>query len=120
MNNSRMRISTLLAAAFGALVLVIVAAGAVATWKFSAIAADLDTLMSENAVKLRLANSMSESLHVVSRVMRTEMLLTDKSRIDAEHEKLLAARAAYDKARAEMEKFPPANDRIKAVRAELD
>ena len=120
MNTARMRISTLLATAFGALALTIVAAGSVAVWMFSAIGEDLDHLMAENAVKLRLANSMSESLHVVSRVMRTEMLLTDRTRIDVEHEKLKQARAAYDKLRAEMEAFPATNERIKAVRAEID
>ena len=119
MNASPLRVGALLAAAFGSLALVIVAAGALAVWKFAAIAADLDHLMAENAVKLRLANQMNESLHVVSRVMRTE-LLVERTRAEEEHAKLVEARAAYDKSRAEMETFPPVNDQIKAVRAAID
>ncbi|MEY3473731.1 MAG: hypothetical protein RL087_189, partial [Pseudomonadota bacterium] len=91
MNASPLRVGALLAAAFGSLALVIVAAGALAVWQFAAIAADLDHLMAENAVKLRLANQMNESLHVVSRVMRTE-LLVERSRADQEHAKLVEAR----------------------------
>lgn len=116
---SNLRIRTLLTVAFGSLVLVIMAAGAVALTKFAAIAHDLDHLVNENAVKLQLANTMSESVHIVSRVVRTELLLSDRAKAQAEHAKLEAARAQYDQARAALERFVP-NESARASRQAID
>ena len=116
---STMRITTMLSIAFGSLVLVIAAAGGIALFNFANIAAQLNHIVNENARKLEFANTMSESVHVVSRVMRTELLLTDRNRADEENKKLMAARQAYDKAREALHALP-ASDQGKAMRKAID
>ena len=116
---STMRITTMLSIAFGSLVLVIAAAGGVALVNFSNIALDLDHIVLENSKKLHYANTMSESVHVVSRVMRTELLLADHTKAEAEHKKLAEARQAYDAARTAMHALPT-GDKGRASRQAID
>ena len=116
---STMRIATMLSIAFGSLVLVIAAAGGIALFNFANIAAELDHIVLENSKKLHYANTMSESVHVVSRVMRTELLLADHTKAEAEHKKLVEARQAYDKARTAMHALPT-GDKGRASREAID
>lgn len=116
---STMRIATMLSIAFGSLVLVIAAAGGIALFNFSNIAGELDHIVNQNARKLEHANTMSESVHIVSRVMRTELLLSDRSRAEEENKKLLAARQAYDKAREALHALPT-SDQGRALRKAID
>ena len=116
---STMRIATMLSIAFGSLVLVIAAAGGIALFNFANIAAELDHIVTENGKKLEYANTMSESVHIVSRVMRTELLLADHAKAEAEHKKLAEARQAYDTSRALLEKLP-ASEQGRALRAAID
>ena len=116
---STMRIATMLSIAFGSLVLVIAAAGGIALFNFANIAAELDHIVLENSKKLHYANTMSESVHVVSRVMRTELLLADHTKAEAEHKKLAEARQAYDAARTAMHALPT-GDKGRASRQAID
>ena len=116
---STMRIVTMLSIAFGSLVLVIAAAGGIALFNFANIAAELDHIVAENAKKLEYANTMSESVHVVARVVRTELLLLDRNKIEAEHKKLEEARQTYDKARTAMLALPT-NELGRASREAID
>ena len=116
---STMRIATMLSIAFGSLVLVIAAAGGIALFNFANIAAELDHIVLENSKKLHYANTMSESVHIVSRVMRTELLLADHTKAEAEHKKLAEARQAYDKARTAMHALPT-GDKGRASREAID
>jgi methyl-accepting chemotaxis protein len=116
---STMRIATMLSIAFGSLVLVIAAAGGVALVNFSNIALELDHIVLENSKKLHYANTMSESVHIMARVMRTELLLTDRNQVEAEHKKLDEAAQTYEKARTAMHALPT-GDKGRASRAAID
>ncbi len=56
--------------------------------------------------KTALAQEMAESVHIVARVTRSVVLLSDVAAIDAELAKVQAARAAYGKASLALEALP--------------
>ncbi len=114
-----MRLSTRLLLAFGAIVLLSIASSAFALFELKKSADAMADVVKENNVKIALANDMGHSIHVVSRIIRTVALLTDEAEMGHEKEKIVSARAAYDKARAELEKYP-ASDAAKASRATID
>lgn len=59
----------------------------------------LNYVFEERLVKLNMAYKMSDAVHVVTRVMRTIMLLqNDREAVAREREKIKAARAQYDDA----------------------
>jgi len=114
-----MRIGTMLSIAFGSLVLVIAAAGGIALVNFSNIALELDHIVLENSKKLHYANTMSESVHIMARVMRTELLLADRNQVEIEHKKLEEASETYEKARTAMHALPT-GDKGRASREAID
>jgi methyl-accepting chemotaxis protein len=116
---STMRIATMLSIAFGSLVLVIAAAGGIALFNFANIATELDHIVLENSKKLHYANTMSESVHIMARVMRTELLLTDRNQVEAEHKKLQEAAKTYEQARTAMHALPT-GDKGRASRESID
>ncbi|MFO1193348.1 MAG: methyl-accepting chemotaxis protein [Rhodoferax sp.] len=104
------KIRTWLAGAFGLLVLLSVLSGGLALRQLAGIQANLEVIVKENNVKIRLNNSLSESVHIVSRVMRTVALLEDKAAKDREMTKILKARADYARHWDEMLKFPASTE----------
>ncbi|WP_310732303.1 methyl-accepting chemotaxis protein [Ideonella sp. A 288] len=119
MPNRSMRLSTRLFLAFGAIVLLAMLSSGIALFKLQAIQANLDDIVNDNNVKVHLNTEMSEALHIVTRVMRTVALLTDDAQRAEQRKKFADMRAVYDKARAELEKFP-ASEAGKAKRAAVD
>ncbi|TAN67713.1 MAG: methyl-accepting chemotaxis protein [Methylobacter sp.] len=79
----------------------------------------MDQIVNENNVKMALSNTMSENIHIVSRILRTIILLDDKAAMQVEKDKLDKARAAYNKAREDLEKFP-ASEKGRALRKAVD
>ncbi|MFZ2407236.1 MAG: MCP four helix bundle domain-containing protein, partial [Methylobacter sp.] len=79
----------------------------------------LDQIVNENNVKTGLSMTMSENVHIVSRILRNIILVTDDAGMRAEKEKLDKARAAYNKAREDLEKFP-ATEKGRAIRKAID
>jgi len=79
----------------------------------------MDKIVNENNVKLALSNTMSENVHIVSRVLRTIMLLEDEAAKQVEKAKLYKVRDAYNKAREDLEKLP-ATEQGKAIRKAID
>jgi len=79
----------------------------------------LNKIVNENAYKTALSNTMSENVHIVSRIIRTITLLDDQTAMQAEKAKLNKARAAYDKAWEDLEKTP-ASEQGKAIRKKID
>ncbi|TAN67733.1 MAG: methyl-accepting chemotaxis protein [Methylobacter sp.] len=79
----------------------------------------LDEIVNQNIYKTALSNTMSENVHIVTRIMRTIVLLDDRAAMQAEKEKLDKARAAYNKAREDLDKTP-ASERGKAIRKAID
>ena len=114
-----LRLATRLFLAFGAIVLLSALTNGLALWKLKEIQANLSDIVTDNNVKVALNNEMAESVHIVSRVQRTLVLLSDDAQKAVERKKFDAARASYDRARAELEKFP-ASEAGKAKRAVVD
>ncbi|MDD2760569.1 MAG: methyl-accepting chemotaxis protein [Methylomonas sp.] len=81
--------------------------------------AKMNKIVNENNVKTALCNTMAEQIHIVTRVMRTLLLVTSDAENQAEKEKIDKARAAYNKAREDLEKFP-ASEQGKAIRKKID
>jgi methyl-accepting chemotaxis protein len=79
----------------------------------------LSKIVNENNVKTALSMTMSENVHIVSRILRNIILVTDDAGMQAEKEKLDKARAAYNKAREDLEKFP-ATEKGRAIRKAID
>jgi methyl-accepting chemotaxis protein len=78
-----------------------------------------DDIVHDNVEKMYLVGEMSEQVHVVSRVLRTVVLLDDEAAIANEQRKIDAARAKYDKAWEALQKMP-ASEAGKAIRAKID
>jgi methyl-accepting chemotaxis protein len=112
------KIGTRLAFGFGLVVVLSVASAGLALKELASVEHNLDDIVTDNNVKIKLNNDMAEAVHVVSRVMRTMVLLHDKAEVEAEEAKLLKARAAYDKAWDSLQKFP-ASETGKANRTRI-
>ena len=119
MNFAKMKLASRLAVAFGFVVMLGLLGNAVALIKLAQVNASLEDVVNDNNVKLQLSQTMSESVHIVSRVMRTVILLDDDAQKATERQKIVDARAAYDKARDALEKFT-ASEAGKAKRAAID
>ena len=105
MNFGNMKLAARLAWAFGLVVLMGLVGNAIGLVKLSQLNANLDDVVNDNNVKLQLTQTMSESVHIVSRVMRTVILLDDDAQKTAERRKIDAARAKYDEALGMLDKF---------------
>lgn len=103
--------------AFGILLLLAAMSSALALRKLAEIESNLETVVTQNNVKLDLSYDMAESVHIVSRVMRTIALLHEDSQIAHEMEKISHARATYDKARAALDQVPTDEAGLRARKA---
>src|SRR5450830_260974 len=59
-----------------------------------------------NTVKMTLLEDMSNSVHIVSRVIRSLALITDQTIYDREFKKIIVARNEYDKAFTSLQGMP--------------
>jgi methyl-accepting chemotaxis protein len=118
MNFLKSNIATRLGVSFGIVVLLAIAMVGVTLRELHLIGTSLEDIVLDNNVKLKLNNDMAESVHVVSRVMRTVVLLEDKSAKDVEREKITKAREDYNAAWEALNKFP-ASETGKAIRARI-
>ena len=119
MNFNSLRLSTRLFLAFGVIVLLSALTSGFAMMKLSAVQTNLEFIVTDGNVKIALNQTMSESVHIVSRVIGTIALLTDRNEKFEQQKKATAAREDYDKARAALEKFA-ASDSTRTARAEID
>ncbi len=118
MKSADFKIGTRLASAFGLVVLLSLGSAGLALNKLSAIQTNLEDVVKDNNVKIEINHDLSQSVHVVSRVIRTVTLLEDKGEKDREAVKITKAREAYDKAWDALQKFP-ASEAGKANRANI-
>ena len=118
MTLQNLRVQTRLLIAFGLVLALSTLSGGLSVVKLAGIESNLEDVVLDNNVKIRLNYAMAESVHTVTRVMRTIVLLKDKEQMKTENDKLLKARADYDKAWTALDKMP-ASDAGKAVRAKL-
>lgn len=119
MNFSRMTVAGRLTSAFGVVLLVMLISAGFTLYKLAAIQANLEDMQRDNNVKIRLSNEMSQAVHVVVRVIRSQLLLADPAARAAEGEKIVKARRAYDDAWGALEKMP-ASEAGKAIRAKIN
>ena len=113
-----LKVRSRLAVAFAALVLLSLTSAGVALHKLSGIQANLEDVVKDNNVKIQLNTDMSNAVHVVARVARSIVLLDDKAKMEAEGQKITAARAKYDKAWETLQKYP-ASETGRANRATI-
>ena len=105
MSLSNLKIGARLGAAFALLLLLLMGASGLGLYNLSNANAALDLAVNDVARKTDLVNTMSESVHIVQRVARTMVLLSDPKAIETERAKITAARERYNKSVAEIEKL---------------
>ncbi|WP_272552990.1 methyl-accepting chemotaxis protein [Acidovorax sp. NCPPB 3576] len=100
------KVRSWLALAFGTLVVLAAASAALSLRSLASIQDNLEDIVQDNNVRLQLNNSMSESVHIVARVIRTAALLESKEDVTQELKKVTQARDAYDKSWASIQATP--------------
>jgi methyl-accepting chemotaxis protein len=118
MRLQQLRVKTRLLFAFGVLLLMSLLSGGLALQRLGSIEANLDDVVLDNNVKIKLNVTMAEAVFTVTRVMRTIVMLKDKDAIAHEHTKLVKARADHDKAWEALNAMP-ASEAGKRARAKL-
>ena len=99
-----MKIGMRLGLGFGLILLLLTAVIGISFYNMSLIQGRLHEILNDNVHKTKLVQTMSESVHIVSQVIRTVVLLQDETAERAEVPKFTAARAEYDKAWEDLEK----------------
>ncbi|MCV2369993.1 methyl-accepting chemotaxis protein [Roseateles oligotrophus] len=115
---SNLKIGTRLTLGFGLMGALIAAVATVGIIGNNRSEAAIHEIVNDNMHGLGLVNEMSESVHIVSRVTRSLILLSDKTLLEEEAKKIDAARTKYAHASAEMEKMD-ASAEEKALQAKV-
>ncbi len=110
MNVRNLTLARRLGLSFAALVLLAMCSSGLGLYKMAQIQAALDDVVLVNNQKTALLNTMSDSVHVVARVTRTLVLLTDAAESQVELQKIDGARARYNAAEAALYKLPTTPD----------
>jgi methyl-accepting chemotaxis protein len=114
-----LKIGTRLGMGFGIVLLLLAIVAAVGINGMNHVKRALDGVVDTNVYKMNLVQDMSESVHIVSRVVRTVVLLSEPAAIERELKKAMAARDKYDTALAALEKTV-ASAEAKAIRAKVN
>ena len=119
MNFTDLKIGSRLGAAF--VLALSLMAGVAAIGYTSIQTADhyMTDIVHDNVVKMNLVADMSEQVHIVSRVLRTLVLLQDDEQIEKELNEIIDGRLKYDQAWAQLQKMP-ASDTGKALRTKTE
>ncbi|WP_426322525.1 methyl-accepting chemotaxis protein [Pseudoduganella sp. R-43] len=118
MSKQSMKVGTRLALGFGLVLALMAGVSGLGIFNMHRIHAQLEKVVRLNVAKLTYVQDMSEAVHVVARVTRTLVLLSDEAAMQRELPKIQAARAQYDKAQAALEALP-ATEEGKAIRARI-
>ncbi|CAM8669751.1 Tar Methyl-accepting chemotaxis protein [Comamonadaceae bacterium] len=119
MNFSQMKVSARLAWAFGVVLVAMVLSASFTFNRMSAMNRAMEDMQTQNNVKIQQSTEMSEAIHVVVRVMRSLMLLTDAKQIAEGQELIAASRAKYDKAWQQLVSMP-ATGNDKEAQAQIE
>ena len=103
---TNMKVGTRLSLGFGLVLALLVMIAALGIINMQGINGRLNTIVHQNVAKTALVQDMSESVHIVARVTRTAVLLTDEAAMRKELQKSDQARATYDKASAALDQMP--------------
>ena len=118
MSQQTMTVGTRLALGFGLVLLLMAAVSGLGIYNMQRIHAQLEKVVQLNVAKLTHVQDMSEAVHIVARVTRTIVLLTEDAAMQRELPKLEAARAQYNQAQAALEALP-ATAEGKDIRARI-
>jgi methyl-accepting chemotaxis protein len=118
MSNRSMKVGTRLALGFGLVLALMAGVSGLGIYNMQRIHARLEKVVQLNVAKLTHVQDMSEAVHIVSRVTRTIVLLSDEAAMQRELPKIEAARASYDKAQAALDALP-ATAEGKEIRARI-
>jgi methyl-accepting chemotaxis protein len=113
-----LKVGTWLATAFGAMVVLSVVSATQSLAKLAAVQDNLENVVKVNNYKIKLNSDMSESVHVVARVLRTVALLEDPAARTREMDKIAKARSVYDTQWAALQKLP-ASERAQSSRDKI-
>jgi len=113
-----MKIGVRLYIGFIAILVLLIGIATVGLVSMSKIQAELDKIVNENVYKTKLYNDMSSSVHIVARVSRTLVILTDEAAMQAEKKKIDEARLAYDNAWEAVNKVPTSEKGL-SIRARI-
>ncbi|HRD68502.1 MAG TPA: MCP four helix bundle domain-containing protein, partial [Candidatus Competibacter sp.] len=118
MNIANLKISTRLNLGFGIVVAFLAGIALFGITSMGEIKSDLDNIVSHFNYKTELNQRMSESVHIVARVTRTIILLSDNEIKKREYHKIEAARGEYDKAWEALQALP-VSEAGKALRVKI-
>lgn len=111
----QMKIGVRLTLGFAAVLLLIAIVAGLGIGSMSTIHDDFETMVKENMQRTRHTNDVADSIHILARAMRTQMLLRDEAAIAAEKKVIEGARRQYADALAALEKLPT-NEQGKILR----
>ncbi|HYD78590.1 MAG TPA: methyl-accepting chemotaxis protein [Paucimonas sp.] len=104
MDIKNMKVATRLSLGFALVLLLLCGVSLLGLSRMAQIEGRLEEVVHDNVYKMNLVQTMSESVHIVSRVMRTAILLEDAAAMRAEIRKIEVARSKYDDAVTALEK----------------
>jgi methyl-accepting chemotaxis protein len=119
MSIANLKIGTRLGAGFAVILSLMLGMTAIGIGSMGKIQHNLEGILHGDMYKMELLQDMSESVHIVSRVTRTLVILTDEEGMAREYKKVEAARAKYNAAQAALEKTP-ADETDKVMRAKIE
>ena len=103
---ANMKIGVRLTLGFAVVLALMAALAAMGINGMAKIKGNLDAIVNDNMVKIKLSEEMATQIHIVTRLMRTTILLKDPAAIADEHKKITTARQQYAKAFEALEKMP--------------
>ena len=118
MSFANMKIGMRLGLGFGLVLALLAGVAGLGLSSMSQESKTLDNIVNNNVYKMNLVQDMSESVHIVSRVIRTLVLLQDDAALERESKKIEDAREKYNTSAAALEKTE-ANEVGKAIRARM-
>jgi methyl-accepting chemotaxis protein len=113
-----MKVGAKLGLGFGVVLVLMVVIAAMGMLGMKHSNAQLEDIVGDNMHKMELVGTMSDSVYIVSRIIRTLVLLDDVEAMKVEKAKLEAARENYNKAVAALEQLP-ASEKGHAIRAKI-
>src|SRR5450830_30982 len=115
---ANMKIGLRLSLGFAIVVALMAALAVMGINGMAKIEGELDGIVKVNIYKTKLSEEIATQIHIVTRVMRTIVLLKDPAAIATENKKIAAARQKYAETLEALEKIPT-SEKGKAIRAKI-